>query len=234
MRRIALLFAALGIALGSACKDEVPSPPPRKVKKKVDTDRIPVPNHSPDKMTDPGKPRRVTMKGTMEADLSGRKQHFVFFPRGENAAVYYAETGVSWLKIRGALSDEGTPSFSMKLEPLKLDDLELPATFVAGEAKDGAPALHVEYEMGVDAVWTADALSPSENPMQDPMRVTFERFEDRTLHGTFEGTLMPKAPNTSEPVKVARGTFAIELRLTNVERGEKAEVEAEVPAKDSP
>ncbi len=225
MRRIALLFAAWGIAVASgACKDEAPAPPPRKVKKKVDTDRIPVPNHSPDKLMDPGKPRRVTMKGTMEADLSGRKQHFVFFPRGENAAVYYEKTGVSWLKINGAISDEGTPSLSLSLEPLKLDDLELPATFIAKPGKDGEPVLHAEYDMGVDQRWDSKVES------DDPMRVTFERLEDRTLHGTFEGTLMPKPPNASDPVKVTRGTFAVELRLTNIERGaKKAEEKAPKP-----
>lgn len=224
MRRIALLFAITPIALGTgACKDEAPATPPRKVKKKVDTDRIPVPNHSPDKLMDPGRPRRVTMKGTMEADLSGRKQHFVFFPRGENAAVYYEKTGVSWLKINGALNDDGTPSLSLELEPLKLDEQELPAIFIAKPGKDGKTVLHAEYDMGVDNEWDSDVQS------EDPMRVTLERIDERTLHGTFEGTLMPKPPNTSEPVKISRGTFAIELRLTNIALGKSEEKPPETP-----
>ncbi len=212
MRRVALLLVLVAPFAG-ACKDEAPTPAPRKVKKKVDTDRIPAPNHSPEMLTDPGKPRRVTMKGSMEADLSGRRQHFVFFPRGTNAAVHSPDTKVSWVKLEGALSDEGTPSMAFTLEPLKLDDVKLPATFVAGETKGDAPKLTVVYSMGPTEQWSSDEES------EKPMRITLEKFEGRRLSGTFEGILAPVAPNQSDPVKVEKGTFAIEVRLTNVERG---------------
>lgn len=212
MRRIALLIA---VCFVGACKDEAPTPPPRKVKKSVDTTRIPVPNHSAEVMSDPGKPRRVTMKGTMEADLSGRRQHFVFFPRGDNAAVHYPETGVSWVKLQGALSEDGSPSLSFTLDPLKLDTLELPATFIAGAARKGEPGLIVTYEMGRTDQWSSVLDS------EQPMRITLDSLTDRTLSGTFEGTLAPKPPGKNAPVKIERGTFSVELRLTNIARGKK-------------
>lgn len=217
MRGIALL----GLLAVIGCKDEAPQTAPRQVKKKVDTDRIPAPNHSPEQLMNPGKPRRVTMKGTMEADLSGRRQHFVFFPRGSNAAVHFPDKGTSWVKITGALSDEGSPSLAFSLDPLKLDATTLPATFIAGDNKPGAPALVVTYEMGQGQHWSSQGKTDS------PMRLTLESLEDRTVRGTFEGTLPPLAPNTNDPVEITRGEFAIELRLTNVERGKPPEPAAE-------
>jgi len=222
MRSVVLLIA---VSLLGACKDEAPTPPPRKVNKGVDTTRIPVPNHSPEVMKDPGKPRRVTMKGSMEADLSGRRQHFVFFPRGDNAAVDYPDTGVSRVKIRGALNDEGSPSLSFTLDPLKLDTVEFPATFIADPAKKGEPGLVAIYEMGRADRWTSELESDK------PMRITFDSLTDRTLTGTFEGTLAPKPPSKNEPVRFERGTFSVELRLTNIARGEKAPAEATDPPK---
>lgn len=224
MRRLALLIA---VSLVGACKDEAPKPPPRKVKKSVDTTRIPVPNHSPEVMKDPGKPRRVTMKGSMEADLSGKRQHFVFFPRGDNAAVHYPDTGVSWVKLRGALNEDGSPSLAFTLDPLKLDTLELPATFIAGTAKKGKPGLVATYEMGSTDQWTSEVQS------EQPMRITIDSLTDRTLTGTFEGTLAPKPPSKNEPVRFERGTFSVEVRLTNIARGKKPgePPEAAEPAK---
>ncbi len=221
MRRLVLLIA---VFLGGACKDEAPTAPPRKVNKGVDTTRIPVPNHSQDVMTDPGKPRRVTMKGSMEADLSGKRQHFVFFPRGDNAAVHHPDTGVSWLKLRGALNDEGSPSLAFSLDPLKLDTLEFPATFIAGVPKKGEPGLVVTYEMGQSDQWTSEVES------EQPMRITIDSLQERTLSGTFEGTLAAKPPSKNEPVRVERGSFSVELRLTNIPRGPKpTDAPAEAP-----
>lgn len=222
MRSVVLLIA---VSLLGACKDEAPAAPPRKVKKSVDTTRIPVPNHSPEVMKDPGKPRRVTMKGSMEADLSGRRQHFVFFPRGENSAVHFPDTGVSRVKLRGALNDEGSPSLSFTLSGLKLDTLKFPATFLVGETKKGEPSLVATYEMGRADQWTSEVESDA------PMRITLDSLTDRTLTGTFEGTLAPKPPAKNEPVRFERGTFSIELRLTNIPRGEKAPAEAAEPPK---
>lgn len=209
---------ARGVGLGvvaiftlvSGCKDDPPATPPRKVKKKVDTNRIPAPNHSPQQLMDPGKPRRVSQKGSMEADLSGRRQHFTFFPRGSNAAVHHPDTGASWVKIEGALTDEGTPSLLFQLEPLKLDPSALPATFIAGDSKEGEAKLSVTYSMGPSERWSSKEQSEA------PIRLTLESLEGRTLSGTFEGTLNPVAPNLSDPVKIGKGTFAVDIRLRNV------------------
>lgn len=222
MRSVVLLTA---LSFVGACKDEAPAPPPRKVKKSVDTTRIPVPNHSPNVMNDPGKPRRVTMKGTMEADLSGKRQHFVFFPRGDNAAVHFPDTGVSRVKLRGALNEDGSPSLAFTLEPLKLDALKLPATFIAGETKKGETGLVATYEMGQTDQWSSEIESDR------PMRITIDALTDRTLSGTFEGTLAPKPPSKNEPVRFERGTFSVEVRLTNIARGEKASAENSKTAK---
>jgi hypothetical protein len=215
-RGVGLSVVAI-IALLSGCKDEPPATPPRKVKKKVDTNRIPAPNHSPQQLMDPGKPRRVSQKGTMEADLSGRRQHFSFFPRGSNAAVHNADTGVSWMKLEGALTDEGKPSLLFQLEPYKLAPETLPATFVAGQAKEGEPALTVTYSMGPNEQWSSKVESDA------PMRLTIESLEGRTVSGTFEGTLNAMEPNQSDPVQVAKGTFAIDIRRRNVGTAKVAE-----------
>lgn len=213
-RGVGLLSFVAIVTLLSGCKDDPPSTPPRKVKKKVDTNRIPAPNHSPEQLMDPGKPRRVSQKGSMEADLSGRRQHFSFFPRGSNAAVHHPDTGVSWVKLEGALTDEGTPSLLFELEPLKLDPKALPATFVAGDADEGDAKLTVTYSMGPSERWSSKEQSEA------PMRLTIESLEGRTLSGTFEGTLNPVAPNQSDPVKIGKGTFAVDIRLRNVDQAE--------------
>ena len=213
-RGVGLLSFVAIVTLLSGCKDDPPSTPPRKVKKKVDTNRIPAPNHSPEQLMDPGKPRRVSQKGSMEADLSGRRQHFSFFPRGSNAAVHHPDTGVSWVKLEGALTDEGTPSLLFELEPLKLDPKALPATFVAGDADEGDTKLTVTYSMGPSERWSSKERSEA------PMRLTIESLEGRTLSGTFEGTLNPVAPNQSDPVKIGKGTFAVDIRLRNVDQAE--------------
>lgn len=221
MPRVSLLVV---LVLAAACNDDATKTPPRQVKKRVDTERIPAPNHSPEVLMNPGKPRRVSTKGTMEADLSGRRQHFVFFPRGSNAAVFDPDTKVAWLEIEAALSDEGTPALSFQLEPLRLDQVEFPATFVAGEADDAQPQLEVQYVMGTER-WSSEVES------ERPMRITLEALEGRELRGTFEGTLPPQAQNPNEPIEVAKGSFAIELRLKNVEQGEAAEESAKPKAK---
>ena len=210
MIRLELCVVAM-ITVLSACKDDPPATPPRKVDKKVDTTRIPAPNHSPQQLMDPGKPRRVSQKGSMEADLSGRRQHFSFFPRGTNVAVQHADTGASWVEIEGALSDEGKPSLSFHLEALKLDRKTLPATFVAGDAKEGAPKLSVTYAMGPSEMWSSKEAS------DDPIRVTIESLEGRTLSGTFEGTLGPVSPNQSDPLQIAKGTFSVDIRLRKID-----------------
>ncbi len=197
----------------AACEKDPPPAKPRAVKKKVDTNRIPVPNHSPQVMSDPGKPRRVSMEAKMEGDFSGRRQHFTFFPKGENAAVHFEDKGTSWVRIEGALSEEGEPSLTFKLEPLRLDTLKLPATFVVGEGEKGAPVLTVDWVVGPSETWSGKGET------ERPMSLTLERFEGRTLRGTFEGILPPVAPNTASPVTVDNGTFAVNLRLTNVEKG---------------
>ncbi|MEM6291154.1 MAG: hypothetical protein AAGA54_07805 [Myxococcota bacterium] len=204
---LALLVASV------ACEKDPPPPKPRAVKKKVDTDRIPVPNHSPQVMSDPGKPRRVGMEATMEADFSGRRQHFTFFPKGENAAVYFEDKGTAWVRIEGALSEEGEPALTFKLDDLRLDTLKFPATFTVGEAKKKAPTLAVEWEIGPAESWSTAGTS------ERPMTLTLERFEGRTLHGTFDGVLPPRAPNTAAPIVIENGTFAVNLRLTNVKKG---------------
>lgn len=216
VRSIGLSFVAMTMLM-SGCADDPPATPPRKVDKKIDTTRIPAPNHSPEQLTDPGKPRRVSQKGSMEADLSGRRQHFTFFPRGSNAAVHHRDTGVSWVKIEGALTDDGAPSVLFKLEPLKLDPNALPATFVAGDTKDGETKLSVSYSMGPSERWSSKAQSDA------PVRLTLESLEGRTLSGTFEGTLNAVAPNRSDPIEIGNGTFAVEIRLRNVGEAEAKE-----------
>lgn len=170
---------------------------------------------------DPGKPRRVSNAGEMEADLSGKRQHFVFFPRGGNAAVHYPDKDTAWVKIQGALTDEGTPSLTFTLDPLNLGELEFPATFIAGESKKGQPTLQVEYALSDLDRWSTDTTS------ERPMRLTLESLEGRRLSGTFEGQLPPKAPNANDAIDIAKGTFAVDLRLTGIKRKPTAKPEPE-------
>ncbi len=178
----------------------------------MDTKRIPVPNHSPEVMTDPGKPRRVGQTGTMEADVSGKRQHFTFFSKGKNAAVHFEDRGVSWVRLEGALNDDGTPFLSFELEPLRLDTLEYPATFTVGPVDEGQPQLEVRYEIDARTAWVADPQA-QDTPMPT---LTLVSYEGGKLSGTFEGTLYPLTPEQGPPMKLDHGSFEIELRRTGI------------------
>lgn len=197
-----------------ACGDEPPAEPPRAVKRRVDMDRIPVPNHSPQVMSDPGKPRRVGMAGKMEADIGGRRQHFTFFSRGKNAAAHFESTGVSWVKIEGALSDDGSPYLSFALEPLDLAALELPATFSAAStdpaARPEVPALKVRFELSPGTRWLHTEKTKT------PITLTLTSFEDDVLTGTFAGTLTRQGgQDEGDPeLEVRNGAFEVKLRRT--------------------
>lgn len=216
MRTRSIVASLLLATACAACESETAKTPPRTVKKKVDTTRIPVPNHSPQVMNDPGKPRRPSVEGKMDATVTGRMQHFTFFARGQNAAVFFADTGVAWLRVTGALSDEGTPSLSFKLETFNLGRARLPATYVVRKTKQSEPVLEAEYTTGPLHRWHSSLDT------DQPLTLTIDSFEDHTLRGTFSGVLLPENEG-DKPVVLEDGTFEVTLRLTNVPAGPKPE-----------
>jgi hypothetical protein len=210
--RASILSLAVGLAL--ACKSEEPAPAPKRVDRGVDLKKIPVPEHTPEMLSDPGKPRRVAMPGSMQADVAGKTEHFAFMPKGVNAAVWAEETKVATVRITGQATTESGPTIQIAFENLRLDQTELPATFKTSDK--GKAELSVRYEIDPVKWWEA-------TPGKGSAEVTLESFEGRRLVGTFKGTLDPMRPGFAEPLEVKDGSFEVELRLNGVDEGKSAD-----------
>ncbi len=218
MRASALSVAAV-LVFALACKEDEPTPPPKKVERGVDLAKIPVPEHTPEMLSDPGKPRRVAAPGSVDVKVSGKQQHFTFMPKGVNAAVFAEEKDVKWVRVTGQANSESGPTVRIHLDGLRLDRTELPATFKTSDEGKGKVALTVRYEIDPVKWWEAKSGKPSENTAE----VTLEAFEGTRLKGTFKGTLDPNNPALGKPVELAEGSFDVELRLNGVNEGKAAD-----------
>jgi hypothetical protein len=204
---------AVGLCLALACKSEEPAPPPKQVDRGVDLAKIPVPEHTPEMLSDPGKPRKVASPGSLDVEIGGATQHFSFMPKGVNAAVWAEDTKVAWVRVTGQASPENGPWVRIQLSDLRLDEIDLPATFKTSD--NGKVKLSVRYELDPVKWWEAKSGTPSDNVAE----VTLEAFEGRRLRGTFKGTLDPKAPDFGKPLPLENGAFDVELRLNGVAEG---------------
>lgn len=208
MTSLALVLASL------ACGDEPDSKPPPKKVERADPDRIQAPHHSPQEMAEaPVKVRKVTASGKVEADIRGERRHYTFLPAGMNMAAHNAETGISRITLTAAEDESGYPKLVLRLDNVKLDELELPATFTAESSKkDGAPQLSVKLYRDDTRWWEA----PTQGDAAKQTKVTIAEREDKTVRGTFEGFLEPRIEDLGEPVQLQNGTFEIELKHLGV------------------
>jgi hypothetical protein len=206
---VLVLIACLG------CQSEAQTPPPIPVKKGVDVEKIPEPEHSAKEMTEPPpEPLRSPTKGRLDATVAGKVVHLDYMSPATNAAVYAEDAGVAFVKIRGkqdAVSPEG---LTIHLEHLRLDTAKLPATFTTNGEPKNKVELKVKYEIGPAKWWSAETGKHSDNAVE----VILEKFEGSTLTGTFKGKLEPRTPDMGDPLEI-KGQFAVELRLNGVEEG---------------
>ena len=204
-----VLIACLG------CKTEEQTPPPKQVKKGVDVKKIPVPEHSPKKMTEPPpEPKRLDTKGRIDATIAGKAVHLNYMSPASNAAVYAEQTGVAFVKVRAKEDATSPVSLSIHLEHLRLDTTKLPATFTTGKKSKGKIQLKVKYEIGTGKWWGAETGGQSDHAVE----VTLEKFEGKTLSGTVKGKLEPRTPDMGEPLDV-EGKWSVDLRLNGVPEG---------------
>lgn len=212
--------ASLLLASALACEgSEKTEKPPRKVERSVDVERIPVPNHGPEVMAGtPDRRRTKTAEGAIEAVIDGQHQDLRFLPYGKNAAIHAESTGVSRVTLAGARSDAGYPALHLVVENVRLDELELPATFtIGGEKKKkrkSGPVPRILFYETERVVFEAGA-----DQAKSTGEMTLEAFEGDTIRGAFEGTLHPRVEHFGEPKTIERGRFEVSLRLSGIEPG---------------
>lgn len=153
-------------------------------------------------------------EGTIELTIDGTPQRIGFLPVGRNAAVSVASTGVSRVTIGGAESLAGTPSFSITLSGIKLDEIELPATFATPEAKAKPKAKatipRITWQVGDRRIYRS-----SDDGSHGPTKVVLESYAGGRVQGTFSGTLVMGDGKLDPPLSVV-GKFDVSLRLNGV------------------
>ena len=161
-----------------------------------------------------------TAEGTIELTIDGTPQRIGFLPVGRNAAVSVPSTGVSRVTIGGAESLAGTPSFSITLSGVELDEIELPATFATPEAEPAAKGKpkpkakatipRITWQVGDRRIYRS-----SDDGSHGPTKVVLESYADGRVQGTFSGTLVMGDGKLDPPLSVV-GKFDVSLRLNGV------------------
>ena len=224
--RYALTIVLLG-AIACACDRGQEQAPPRQVDRRVDIDRIPVPNHGPEVMAGTHEMRRTkTAEGTMDAMIDEQHVELGFLPYGMNAAIASEATGVSRLTLVGSPTDAGYPALHLEFEGVRLDELELPKAFAperdAGKTKKKPePLPKVLWFETEQIVFAADPTRE-----EDPFEITIESYEGNVVQGSFTAVVHPRAAHFGKPKRIERGRFEVALRLSGVELGKPAAADA--------
>lgn len=222
MRR-STFAVSIGLVLGcgGAAKDAPPASAEAKVVSRVEVEDVP--EHSAAAMAESDKPQIVTTKGSLSATLNGHPLQFGTLPIGANAAVWAPSTRVARVTIGGSDGDAEFPALRLVLEGVRLDTLELPATFTigpnAGEAKASsdpqrpvAPArARILYEIEARKIWEAGPDRGGSGT------VTIEAFEGKRVRGTFSGKLEPRSSAFGPPIDLTNGQFEVDVRLNGIE-----------------
>lgn len=213
----------LGVLALGCSKDENKAEAPKEVKR-ADPDRIPAPHHSPEMLrTDPTKLRKVSTQGKLDADISGQRKHFDFFPPGANVAVHSEETGVSRINITAAENDSGFPRLSIVLQNVRLDELEFPVTFTAAAPEnEQAPKLTVKLHRDESRWWE----NATQDEAAEQTSLTLTSFEGKTLRGKLDAVLQPRTEGMGDVARISGAEFETQLRLKGIEPGETAQGEA--------
>lgn len=221
------------LALVVACDGDKEQPPPRKVERRVDVDRIPVPNHGPEVMAGTQEKRRtVSAEGIIEAMIDGQHAEHTFLPFGMNAAIASEETGVARLTLVGSPTDAGYPALHLQFEGLRLDEVELPKTFeVVHDKAKKRPSKPAKKDVVPKILYyESERIVFETDPTREDggFEITVESFEGKTVRGTFKGTLYPRVEHFGEPKTIDRGRFEVSLRLSGIEPAKEPGVEGAV------
>ncbi|MBC8074245.1 MAG: hypothetical protein IAG13_38350, partial [Deltaproteobacteria bacterium] len=178
-----------------------------------------VPQHDPKMLGMGGDEavRTVAAEGSMSAAVDGVATTFTFLPFGSNVAAWSEHSGVARVVIAGAPTDRGFPMLRIVLENVRLDRLQLPASFaIGGGGKADAPRARIEYMREERKSWLAEAEGPAAGT------VTLEGYTGKHVRGTFSATLTPRSSAFGPPIDVTNGRFDVALRLQGVEPGPAA------------
>jgi len=183
-----------------------------------------VPEHSAAAMAEADKPQLVTTRGSLSATLNGHALQFETLTTGANAAVWAPATRVARVMVGGSDGDEAFPALRVLLEGVRLDKLELPATFTIGPKGDAKaeaskdperplspPRPRIVYEIEARKIWEAGPDRGGSGT------ITIEAFEGKRIRGTFAGKLEPHSSAFGPPIEITDGRFEVDLRLNGVE-----------------
>ncbi|HWB73492.1 MAG TPA: hypothetical protein VG755_01025, partial [Nannocystaceae bacterium] len=145
---------------------------------------------------------------------------FTFLPYGSNVASWSEKTGVARLALSGAPSDRGVPMLRVVIENVRIDRLQLPATFAigsgdAGEPRPDTPRARMEYQLEERKTWHAGPEGEAVGA------ITIESYAGKRVRGTFNAKLTPRSTAFGPPIDLTDGRFDIELRLQGIEPGPK-------------
>lgn len=221
MLRSCPFVIALGLfACGSS--NAPPAPLPAAEQPKLEQPAVEIPQHDAKMMGADGEEpvRTVAAQGSMSAVLNGTSTSFTFLPYGSNVASWSEKTGVARLALSGAPSDRGVPMLRVVIENVRVDRLQLPATFAIGsgqaagtEPRQDKPRPRMEYQLEERKSWLA-------GPDGDAVgAVTIESYAGKRVRGTFEAKLTPRSSAFGPPIDLTDGRFDIELRLQGIEPG---------------
>ncbi|HET6585486.1 MAG TPA: hypothetical protein VFG69_18635 [Nannocystaceae bacterium] len=222
-----VLVASVIACIGACGGDPSPASTDKsvpKVESRVALETLNVPEHSAADMKARDVPRVATTTGTLQATLNGHPQNFDTLTIGANAAVWAPSTRVARVMIGGSQGTEQFPALRVVLEGVRLDTLELPATFSLGRPADAklavvpddaehprtAPRPRIVYEIEARKIWETDPEGPLVGS------VTIESFDGGRITGTFAAKLEPRSAAFGPPIDITAGTFAIDLRLNGI------------------
>ncbi len=185
---------------------------PAKVER-LNPERIPAPDHSPQDLMGPGKAHKRRAAGSMTAKIHGEVMHFDTLPYGMNAAVVIPDKDIARVTLSGNAGEAPFPSLRLTLTPVDLGTIELPATLPAEPRRKNADQIAIRFMPAGGKVWETRPM----DTVAGKNEVVLESFEGKTLRGTFRGVLHPKDGVSGDPISVEDGKFEIELRLRGVE-----------------
>lgn len=221
MLRSCSFVIVLGVcACGSSSAP--PAPTPSADQPKLADGKVEIPQHDAKLMGTEGEEqvRTVAAQGSMSAVLNGTSTSFTFLPYGSNVASWSEKTGVARLALSGAPSDRGVPMLRIVIENIRIDRLQLPATFAFGsgeaegaEARPDTPRARMEYQLEERKSWLAGPAGEAVGA------ITIESYAGKRVRGTFKGKLTPRSSVFGPPIDLTDGRFDIELRLQGIEPG---------------
>jgi hypothetical protein len=217
----ALVISLALVACGSSSAPATPTPAADEPKLERPTAEVPQHDSKMLASGDDEAVNTVAAQGSMSASLNGVATTFTFLPYGGNVASWSQKTGVARLALAGAPSDRGMPLLRLVIENVRIDQMQLPATFTIGsgqaagsaEPRTDTPRPRVEYVLEERKTWhggpDGDAIGS----------VTIESYSGKRVKGSFKAKLTPRSSAFGPPIELGEGRFDIELRLQGIQPG---------------